>query len=99
MHIDCGRMGDLDSIFVAEKEDVKALIGKNLYFGEVLGKHSEICGILEEEEVALITDDENVVKCVEDYSLNTGLNPLHYYTCNECGNIMDPKTALCDCEE
>ena len=39
---DCGRMGSLDGIFVAEESDVDALIGQNLYFGEVLGKHSDI---------------------------------------------------------
>jgi hypothetical protein len=36
-------MGALSGIFVAEEEAVEALIasGKEVYFGEVLGKHSE----------------------------------------------------------
>jgi hypothetical protein len=39
---DCGRMGDLTGLFVATEEQVAALAGRNVYFGEALGKHSDI---------------------------------------------------------
>lgn len=39
---DFGRMGSLDGLFICTKEDLENLDGKNIYFGEVLGKHSEI---------------------------------------------------------
>ena len=39
---DFGRYGVLRGLFLADKSEVKYLIGKELYFYEVLGKHSEI---------------------------------------------------------
>ena len=43
---DCGRMGELEGLFIAEDDVLKNSIGKNVYFGEVLGKHSEIYGVI-----------------------------------------------------
>lgn len=42
MDCDCGRMGSLQGVFIAEKEHVTVLLKKKIevYFGEVLGKHS-----------------------------------------------------------
>jgi hypothetical protein len=97
MYIDCGRMGELESVFIAEKNEIEALIGKEVYFGEVLGKHSDIYGELEEHEITLITDDVKVIEIVDKYGLETGLNPLDYYTCPDCGNILDPITDKCNC--
>lgn len=31
---DCGRMGNLDGLFVAEESTVESAIGKEVYFGE-----------------------------------------------------------------
>jgi hypothetical protein len=81
-HWDCGRMGDLDGIFVAESVDVDALIGKNIYFGEVLGKHSEISGPLEASDLTVRSDDPDfVARFVEvmGHGTITGFNPLDYY--------------------
>lgn len=75
---DCGRMGDLDGLFVANKEEVKKAIGKDIYFGEVLGKHSEIEGTLEKGDFEMITDDPNVVRVFEEHSIYSGHNPLDY---------------------
>ena len=36
-HWDCGRSGALDGLFVAAEDQVESVIGKRLYFGEVLG--------------------------------------------------------------
>lgn len=73
---DCGRMGEISGIFVADSEDVKKAIGRHVYFGEVLGKHSEIYGDLEENEISLLTDDEIAVKIFEQYGFATGYNPI-----------------------
>ena len=54
---DCGRQGCIDSIFKATKEEVEAAYGKTIYFGEILGKHSEIFGELEECDIKLISDN------------------------------------------
>lgn len=49
MNLDAGRQGSLEGIFSAEKEHVKILVEQEIevYFGEVLGKHSEIHGTVE----------------------------------------------------
>lgn len=80
-HWDCGRMGDLDGIFIASKSDVYKAIGKGIYFGEVLGKHSEIFGTLDEEDLTLKSDDPSFVeKVIETFGEGTmsGYNPLEY---------------------
>lgn len=73
---DCGRMGELSGIFVADSEDVKNAIGKRVYFGEVLGKHSDIYGTIEEGEIFLLTEDPEAIKIFEQYAFATGYNPL-----------------------
>ena len=80
---DCGRMGSLDGIFIADDKDVKKVIGKEVYFGEVLGKHSEIYGTLEEKDLKVITDDHDFIKKCEEYGIgNIGFNPVQTYNEN-----------------
>lgn len=80
LHFDCGRMGELTGLFIAEKESVDKLIesGEEIYFGEVLGKHSEVCGPIEENDVTLISTEENVIKIIEEHGLENGFNPFDY---------------------
>ena len=76
---DCSRMGSLDGIFVADEEEVKNAIGANLYFGEVLGKHSEIYGTLEEKDITVLSDDPKDVEVIKRLIPDgTGFNPLDY---------------------
>ena len=83
MDFDCGRMGNLEGVFIADTEDVEYLVNSKIcvYFGEVLGKHSEISGCVAESEIKQITTDENVIKIVEEYGLNSGYNPFEYTLC------------------
>ena len=85
---DCGRQGSVESIFKATKEEVDAAIGKEVYFGEILGKHSEVYGIIEDGEIELVSADPLIVK----YATESGYNPLDYlrYECSVCG---DPTPA------
>lgn len=80
MNFDCGRMGNLEGVFVADIEDVECLVNNKIsvYFGEVLGKHSEIYGCMTESEIKQITTDENVIKVVEEHGLESGYNPFGY---------------------
>jgi hypothetical protein len=78
-HWGCGRAGDLEGVFVADDKEVQEVIGEEVYFGEVLGKHSEIYGTLDEEDITLISTDEKVVKLVEEYKLSMGFNPITRY--------------------
>lgn len=66
MNFDCGRNGNLEGVFIADTEDVKYLVENNIsvYFGEVLGKHSDVSGCVDESEISLITSDENILDIV-----------------------------------
>ena len=79
---DCGRMGMLEGLFVAEESDMNALIGKEIYFGEVLGKHSDIFGPLEERDINVKSDDpyfiEKLIEVIGGNSIS-GFNPFDYY--------------------
>jgi hypothetical protein len=75
---DAGRMGTLSGLFTATDEEVKAAIGQRVYFGEVLGKHSEVYGTLEKSEVSLVTDDPAFVSKFDEYGCASGYNPLDY---------------------
>ncbi len=79
---DCGRMGVLDGIFVADDADVAKVIGKTLYFGEVLGKHSDITVNLEESELAVKSEDQDFIKKFIEIMGNgtiSGFNPVEQY--------------------
>ncbi len=78
-HWDCGRMGDLDGAFVATQEEVDAIIGKEVYFGEILGKHSDIHGDLEKDNFTVLTDDQDFIAKAEKFGLvPMGHHPLAY---------------------
>lgn len=76
---DCGRNGDLEGIFIATQEEVDNLIGQTVYFGEVLGKHSDVYGEIEAGEITLLTDDQDFIEKALEYNiLPTGYNPFDY---------------------
>ena len=76
---DCGRQGDVEGMFVATPEEVAAVIGKQVYFGEILGKHSEIHGEPEEKDFTIISEDQEkiawLVDTIGDKTI-CGYNPL-----------------------
>lgn len=79
---DCGRMGDLQGLFVATPEQVENAIGRQAYFGEVLGKHSEISGTVNEKDITLVSDDQEKVKWLLEvtggFETISGFSPLQY---------------------
>ena len=80
--LDCGRMGELSGLFIAETFDIKNLIGETIYFGEVLGKHSEIiCDEFDEVNVIVKSEDQELItKLYNVFKSNSisGYNPLDY---------------------
>ena len=75
-------MGELEGTFLASPEDVAEAMGKTIYFGEVLGKHSDIYGELEESDIELITDDQKVIELLTGKignALFTGYDPIEQY--------------------
>jgi hypothetical protein len=78
---DCGRMGSVDGLFITTKEALEAAYGKEVYFGEILGKHSEIYGTLDEEDITILTEDQDfITKFIEIMGGGdiSGYNPLSY---------------------
>ncbi len=84
MSIAFGRMGDIDGVFVAKKSHVKILIDSEMqvYFGEVLGKHSEIYSKIEKKSIKMVSDNEDVVKVIKTNGLESGYNPFDYSVLN-----------------
>jgi hypothetical protein len=78
MYLDFGRSGFLEGTFSAEKEDASSLTGKGIYFGEVLGKHSDVYRTVEDGDITLITDDPEAVEIFERFNLGSGYNPFDY---------------------
>ncbi|MBZ9693229.1 hypothetical protein [Clostridium sp. M14] len=87
---DCGRQGNVEGMFIAEEKEVQESIGEEIYFGEILGKHSEVYGIIEEGEIKEIKVSETTVREMEQVIGTTisGYNPLNYirYECSRCGD-------------
>ncbi|OPC34598.1 hypothetical protein [Elizabethkingia miricola] len=87
-HADLGRSGDLEGVFVAKKSHIKILIDSEMeiYFGEVLGKHSEIYGKIEKTEIKMVSDNEDVINVIRTHELTSGYNPFDY-------PVLNPKRA------
>lgn len=75
---DCGRSGKLESIFVADAKEIENVFGREVYFGEVLGKHSEIYGTLEAGDFTLLTEDKSFIELFEKHIGTVGYNPFDY---------------------
>ena len=77
---DCGRMGEVEGLFIAEESAVKKAIGRKVYFGEILGKHSEVWGALDKNDVKALNIPSDVVLLLEKEIGETisGYNPLDY---------------------
>lgn len=74
-----GRMGDLEGIFVCTRDELESLNGIDIYFGEVLGKHSEVYSnkTYENCEVQDITaEDLGVIVRVFGVGTISGYSPI-----------------------
>lgn len=80
-YVDCGSMGDLDGMFITTKELVEEIIGKTVYFGEILGKHSEVSLVMNREYFEIKTEDQDFLTKLEDLvgSDLGGINPFNYH--------------------
>ena len=80
LHFEVRLMGTVYGLFIADDKDMQELVdsGKEIYWGEILGKHSEIMGPIEESDYTEVTKDPEVITIVEKYKLETGYNPLDY---------------------
>lgn len=93
IYFDCG---EIESVFISTDERINKNIGKVVNFGEVLGKHSEVFGRLEKEDIKEISISQSAIEELEKVFGDTicGYNPLYsvVHTCNNCEcdfNILD----------
>ena len=80
-YLDYGRMGCLDGLFVTTTEELEKLYGKEVYFGECLGKHSEVFATMKANQFEVKSDDpafiEKLVEIIGDDTIS-GYNPFNY---------------------
>jgi len=77
-----GRSGTVSGMFIAAQKEVDDIIGKTVYFGEILGKHSEVYFRIEKRHLTKVdVSQECVSELFNAYGSNTlsGYNPLDYY--------------------
>ena len=81
-HWDCGRMGSLDGLFTTDTDALEAAYGKQVCFGEVLGKHSDIYGTLTAKDITIVSTDTKFIdqlrEVIGSYYTISGFNPLEY---------------------
>lgn len=56
------RSGEVSGVFICTKQQIADAIGKEVYFGEILGKHSEVYGTLDEGDIEILSDDSKVIE-------------------------------------
>ena len=76
-----GRIGNLNGIFVSNSKDIQSLIDseREIYFGECLGKHSDISFPLNKEYFSLVSYDSNFINMFESAGMESGTNPMKIY--------------------
>ena len=81
-YVDYGRSGELEGLFVADERDIIDLEGKTVYFGEVLGKHSDVELEIEKDMFTEIDVPEKALKAIEKELGATwsGFNPVEIYS-------------------
>ncbi len=93
---DVRRMGRVQGTFIADDSEVAAAIGREVNFGEILGKHSEIYGTIEAGEIVEVTDDQDFIAKAEKYGVGaTGYNPLEYFREDEEEESDDEANEPC----
>lgn len=77
---DCGRQGHVEGLFVASELEIEKVIGKTVSFGEILGKHSEIDGVIARDDIEKVDLDSGTVEKVAKILGDTwsGYNPFDY---------------------
>ena len=74
-----GRMGNVEGFFIADIRDVANAIGKQVCFGEILGKHSDVYGTLSKGDLRVVSCDQNLIEELSKIGLDLcGYNPLNY---------------------
>ena len=74
------RGGDVEGLFVEDSDVVENAVGSDVYFGEICGKHSDVYGTLDEEDLTVVSEDQEKISWLV-YILGrsiSGYNPFDY---------------------
>lgn len=85
-NLDCDRMGYIRGLFIEDEDVVQDALDKFVYFGEVLGKYSDISTYLGPEQLAVKSEDQEFLDQLENVLGTTnisGYNPLDYISDDE----------------
>ena len=81
-YLDCGRMGDLEGLFITTKEVLNKALGQTIYLYDVLGKHSELEVTISSDTLTLMSEDQDKIEWLQQinggFETISGLNPLEY---------------------
>lgn len=87
---DCGTMGEVEGLFAEDEAEVQKFIGLDVCFGYILGKRFEVDGTLAEEDLEVISEDQDKIDWLVGITSSTvsGFNPLDYIKvyCDRCGD-------------
>ncbi len=73
------RDGSLEALFFAPHSKIAEASGKTVYFGDKLGKHSDVTVKFDELDVTLVTDDPALIAAMHIlFDEEFGYNPLDY---------------------
>ena len=86
----CHSGGSVQGMFVSTENEIYKHLGCDVQFGEILGKHSEVSGTLDLEDLTVISEDQDFIeKFVEVVGSSTGYNPLDYIGDYDEGDAFD----------
>ena len=91
MELDYGRCGSIDGVFVVEREDFLLALKQNpnVYFGEVLGKHSEVCPDFKEIDFEILSEEQDKIEWFEATIGSSGYNPFDILEDNDWKDNLD----------
>jgi hypothetical protein len=75
------RMGSVEGLFITTEDELEKAYGRKVYFGEILGKHSEVSGTLDRGDIAIKSTNQAFLTELEEVigAPNvSGYNPLCY---------------------
>ncbi len=72
------RGGTLEGVFIADDANMPRLYGKDIYLGEVMGKHSEVSIRFSEGDFKILSDNQPFIEAFEEIVGYSGYNPFEY---------------------
>lgn len=72
------RDGEVTGLFVKESAEVDAAMGRPVGFGEILGKHSDVNGQLDFEDLTVLSSDPAFIEQFEKIVGEVGYNPFDF---------------------